>query len=69
MWTRREMLQKSSVGFGWLALQGLLQEAARADSRATDKLSLPGNAGLKRLHINLLQSVSFFVLCREAYRI
>lgn len=50
MWTRREMLQRSSVGFGWLALQGLLQEAARADSRAADKLSLPENAGLKRLH-------------------
>lgn len=35
--TRREMLQMSSIGFGNLALLGLLDEEARADSKTTAK--------------------------------
>jgi hypothetical protein len=51
MWTRRQFLQRQSVGFGWLALAGLLYEESRADTRsAVDESVLPNDAALRVTH-------------------
>lgn len=45
MWSRREFLQRQSVGFGWLALAGMLHEQGLANQDA-----LPTDAALSAPH-------------------
>lgn len=51
MWSRRQFLQRKSVGFGWLALTGLLHEQSQAQAVVRGPNDpLPDDAALRVTH-------------------